>query len=64
MRGALRRRFATGVKIVSLLGINLSARTGYSSGAKVKTKNTSKSTRQICGTNGYYGDTPGRVMLK
>lgn len=51
-----------GVGSSGTLGVNLSATTGYSSQASLKF--TFSSAGQLCGTNGYPGATPSRLVAK
>lgn len=46
------------------LGVNLTAKTGWSSSASMSYTNNSSSTKRICGTNGYWGGTPVRAVTK
>jgi hypothetical protein len=55
--------FSSGADLSGAIGIDLSARTGYSSSAKVKF--VFGATRHLCGTNGYPGSTtPSRLVAK
>lgn len=54
--------FSTGADISGAIGIDLSSRSGYSKA--VKTVFTFKSTRKLCGTNGYPGQSPKRLVAK
>jgi len=56
--------FGSGVEISSAIGIDLSSRTGYSTGISVESKNTGTTNKQLCGTDGYYADTPGMIRIK
>lgn len=51
-----------GVSSSGLLGVNLSAKTGYSTTAKLAFKFTTA--KQLCGTNGYPGASPSRLVAK
>ena len=53
---------SVGAATSSLLGVNLSATTGYSSAAKLTF--TSTAARSICGTTGYPGGSPSRLVVK
>lgn len=53
---------SSGVTSSATLGINLSAKTGYSSDAKLKF--AFSSAKKLCGTSGYPGDTPSRLVAK
>jgi hypothetical protein len=44
------------------IGINLKVTTGYSSSTKIRFDFTSG--KRLCGTNGYPGETPGRLVAK
>jgi hypothetical protein len=54
--------FSTGADVSSAIGIDLSARTGYSSSAKVTFHFAA--TRHLCGTSGPPGGVPGRLVAK
>jgi hypothetical protein len=56
--------FGTGVEISSVIGIDLSSRTGYSTNISLESKNTGTFDKKLCGTDGYYGDTPGMIRIK
>jgi len=46
------------------LGVNLTAKTGWSSSASMSYTNNSSSNKRICGTHGYWGGTPIRAVTK
>jgi hypothetical protein len=56
--------FSSGVEISSAIGIDLSSRTGYNSNTKTTFANTSGSSKQLCGVNGFPGESPGLIVLK
>jgi hypothetical protein len=51
---------SVGAATAPLFGINVSASTGYTSTASLKF--TFTATKSLCGTNGYPGGTPGRLV--
>ena len=52
--------FSGGVGITSAIGINLSAHTGYNATAELTYHFTQR--RDLCGTSGYPGGTPRRIV--
>lgn len=54
--------FSTGASTSGIIGINLSARTGYSTSAKITFSFTKD--RALCGTNGHAVGTPGRLVVR
>lgn len=54
--------WSNGMDMSPAIGIDLSTRTGYSTSAKMKF--TFSSTRNLCGTSGYPGGTPGQMVAK
>lgn len=56
--------FSSGASLSSTIGINLSSKTGYTSSAWVKYKNTSGSSRNLCGVYDVPGGSPGWIVLK
>jgi hypothetical protein len=52
--------FSGGVGITSAIGINLSAHTGYNASAELTYHFTQR--RDLCGTSGYPGGTPRRIV--
>lgn len=53
-----------GASLKSIIGINLSSQTGYTSSAKLTYYNTGSTNRQLCGTHGTPGSAPGRIVAK
>jgi hypothetical protein len=51
-----------GVKVGGFIGIDLSSTTGYHTNAKVVV-NLHSLSRQICGTDGYPEQSPGRIVV-
>jgi hypothetical protein len=58
------RTFSNGVEIFNVIGINLSSRTGYTASQSLTSKNTSATSKQICGVDARIGDAPGLVRVK
>jgi hypothetical protein len=56
--------FSSGVDISSAIGVDLSSRTGYNSNTKTTFTNTSGTSKQLCGVNGFPGESPGLIVLK
>jgi hypothetical protein len=56
--------WSTGASLNSSIGINLTTQTGYTSAAKLTYTNSSSTDRQLCGTNGYPGNSPQRIVAK
>ncbi len=54
--------WASGAKLGSSLGIDLSTQTGFASSASVKFE--FPQTAALCGTKGYPGASPGRLVAR
>lgn len=55
-------KWTNGVSIKPVIGIDLSARTGYATNAKVNW--TFVSAGRLCGVNGYPENSPGRLVMR
>lgn len=62
MKRSTASTFSAGVSLGAAIGINLSARTGFASEAKIVF--TFGSNRQLCGTQDEVTGSPGRVVVK
>jgi hypothetical protein len=58
------RTFSTGVELSYVIGIDLSSRTGFTASQSLTSKNTGSASKQLCGVDGRYADTPGLVRVK
>lgn len=56
--------WSSGADLGSSIAVNLSSKTGYTSAAKLSYKNNGSATRQICGTNDFWGGSPQRAVTK
>lgn len=54
--------FSAGADLSGVIGIDLSAQTGYSTTSRNSYSFSSSS--RLCGTNGYPGSTPGRMVVR
>ena len=53
-----------GADVSSAIGINLSTQTGYDLSGRVTYKNNTTGLKHLCGTSGYPGNAPGRLVGK
>jgi hypothetical protein len=57
--------WSVGFEVSGSIGIDLSSRSGYSTGSSYRFDNLSGSaTKHLCGVNGVWAGTPGRIVLK